>query len=252
MPFPNEIAARIISPDKFEQDSFRSKNIAPGVRIIVGKLKGQSTMSTQIYRFDSDKFTADEAREWLKKHNIKPIEFSPAEKDKPMKKAFIKIANTLFMKMNKSSQIKEGTKIEAEHKDTYKFLDDYIKKNGKLPPEKEFYKHIAENHVNGSGEEKGLIDYYTRLLSMEEEAKYDKKRPEIEILAIKFLNKNPNPSDSQIHAYAEKIGIEHSMFEAVVYRLATERAKMSKDMFKAQTIKYYSHSLGTFKYKRIR
>jgi len=80
MPYPSEHAARIISPEKFEKESFRRINIAPGIDIIVGHLIGEKTMTTQAYRFDKSKFTAQEAKDWLKKHDIKYILFEPAKK----------------------------------------------------------------------------------------------------------------------------------------------------------------------------
>ena len=78
MSYPNEHAARVVSPEKFEKDSFRRINIAPGIDIIVGHLKGETTMTAQTYRFDAKKYTPEQAKEWLKKHDIKPIEFEPA------------------------------------------------------------------------------------------------------------------------------------------------------------------------------
>jgi ATP-dependent Clp endopeptidase proteolytic subunit ClpP len=79
MPFPSEHSARIIDPGKFEKDSFRRKNITSGIDIIMGHLKGESTMTTQSYRFDKDKFTVTEAKKWLKDHDIKYILFEPAK-----------------------------------------------------------------------------------------------------------------------------------------------------------------------------
>ena len=80
MPYPNEHAARIKDPSLFQKDSFRRKNIAPGINIIIGKLKGQDTTTTQAYRFNKNKFTAEQARKWLDEHNIKPILFEKAVK----------------------------------------------------------------------------------------------------------------------------------------------------------------------------
>ncbi len=80
MPYLNEHASRIINPNEFEQNSFRRKNIAGGIDIIIGKLKGKTTMTTQAYRFDAKKFTADQAKKWLKDHKIKYISFEPAKK----------------------------------------------------------------------------------------------------------------------------------------------------------------------------
>lgn len=100
----------------------------------------------------------------------------------------IKISGNLFMKMKKGSELKTGIKMESEHKDTYEFLDNYIKKNGKLPPEKEFYARIAKNHIEGSAEEKGIKDYYTRLQAMEQEAEMQKAR------VTKYIKRVPKPS----------------------------------------------------------
>lgn len=81
MPYPNEHAARIVAPGKFQENSFRRKNIAPGIDIIVGRLKGETTTTTQAYRFKKNKFTVAQAKEWLKEHDIKTIEFEKAIED---------------------------------------------------------------------------------------------------------------------------------------------------------------------------
>lgn len=78
-PYENEHAARIIEPSKFEQDSFRRKNIKKGIDIIIGKLKNEDSMTTQAYRFSVDEFTAEEAKKWLKDNNIKYISFEAAK-----------------------------------------------------------------------------------------------------------------------------------------------------------------------------
>jgi hypothetical protein len=76
MPFPSEHSARIRNPDEFISDSFRRKNIASGIDIIIGKLKnGSNSMETEAYRFKKSIFTAEEAKNWLKSHNIKYISF---------------------------------------------------------------------------------------------------------------------------------------------------------------------------------
>ena len=78
MPYANEHAARVRDIGLFQRDSFRSKQLGTGVRVIMGRLKGQSTMTIQTYRFSVDSFTSDEARAWLKKHNVKYIRFEKA------------------------------------------------------------------------------------------------------------------------------------------------------------------------------
>ncbi len=78
MPFPNEHAARIIEPSEFEPKSFRRKKITDGVDVIMGKLKGKDSMTIQTYRFDKDKFTAEEAKAWLKRNDVKAKSFEEA------------------------------------------------------------------------------------------------------------------------------------------------------------------------------
>lgn len=80
-PYENEHAARIREPGDFEKDSFRRKNISKGIDIIIGKLKGEDTMTTQAYRFDAKEFTAEEAKKWLKDHDIKYISFEAAKEE---------------------------------------------------------------------------------------------------------------------------------------------------------------------------
>jgi hypothetical protein len=64
----NEIRHRIQEPGLFDPDSFRRKNIAPGIDLILGKKKGKDTMETQAIRFDKDNFTLEEAKKWLADH----------------------------------------------------------------------------------------------------------------------------------------------------------------------------------------
>lgn len=61
MPYPNEHSCRLKSPDLFENDSFRRINQGK-LSIIIGKLKGQSTTTTQAYRYSTSKWDKDDAR----------------------------------------------------------------------------------------------------------------------------------------------------------------------------------------------
>lgn len=78
MPYPNEHAARVKDPGLFEEGSFRTKKLKDGLRVILGKLKGESSMTAQAYRFTVDKFTVEQAKTWLKDNNISFIKFEPA------------------------------------------------------------------------------------------------------------------------------------------------------------------------------
>lgn len=48
--------------------------------------------------------------------------------------------------MNK--ELKMGINVEKEHAKTVQYIKNTLKKTGKLPPNKEIYKHIAENHLS--------------------------------------------------------------------------------------------------------
>ncbi len=67
MPYPNEHACRARSPGEFEPQSFRrisrkSKTTGKTFHIITARLKGQTTMTTQAYRYPKTSWTAPEAR----------------------------------------------------------------------------------------------------------------------------------------------------------------------------------------------
>lgn len=79
MPYPNEHAARVIQPNEFIEGSFRRKNIARGIAIIMGRKKESSgEMVKQAYRFNVRYFTASQAKDWLKDNNIEYLSFEPA------------------------------------------------------------------------------------------------------------------------------------------------------------------------------
>jgi hypothetical protein len=56
------------------------------------------------------------------------------------------------------TQIQMGMDVEEEHLDTYNWLEEYFKKNKKMPNREDFYKSIVEDHL------KEFDDYYTRLM----------------------------------------------------------------------------------------
>lgn len=76
-PYPNEHAARLNDPDKY--DSFRRDNDAggSGVDFIYGILPDDGT-ELQAIRFDKNKFTPAEAKAWLSEHDFKAILFEEA------------------------------------------------------------------------------------------------------------------------------------------------------------------------------
>lgn len=79
MPYPNEHSARIVQPSEFIDDSFRRKNIARGIALIVGRKKDNSgEIIVQAYRFNTRYFTASQAKDYLSDNKIEYIKFEPA------------------------------------------------------------------------------------------------------------------------------------------------------------------------------
>lgn len=80
MPYPSEHSARIVQPLPQNSSVYARKNISPGIDIVLQRSKGDNTkpMKVQSYRFKKNQFTAEEAKQWLKSHEISYISFEPA------------------------------------------------------------------------------------------------------------------------------------------------------------------------------
>lgn len=71
-PYPNEHACRLRNPDDFEDDSFkRTEREHEGKKysVIMGRLKGEDTMTEQAYRYDKDVWTEKEAEAHCDDHD---------------------------------------------------------------------------------------------------------------------------------------------------------------------------------------
>lgn len=96
MPYPNEHAARLKSPSKYERFArTKPKGFPAGVSVIWGIRKnpqGKNVTEMQAIRFDRKKWTAEKAKAWLASHDMKPILFEPAstptKKDVSVEKGF--------------------------------------------------------------------------------------------------------------------------------------------------------------------
>jgi hypothetical protein len=99
MPITGWHAGRVRDPSLFLKKPWATTILKPGLELITGKLKSDGPngpMTAQTYHFDSDKFTVDQAKEWLKKHKIKTIEFSKAlPKKKEVKEIAAEIVSEL-------------------------------------------------------------------------------------------------------------------------------------------------------------
>lgn len=82
MPFPNFHSGRVKDPSDFESESFKYVKLkGTSVETVMGKLKGESAMTVQAYRFPKSEYTASEAKAWLKAKDIKTIKFEAASED---------------------------------------------------------------------------------------------------------------------------------------------------------------------------
>jgi len=68
MPYTNEHAARIENPDKYQKFRRENDKFGEGIHAIWG-ITDDGTVELQSIRFSADKFSAEEAREWLRKHD---------------------------------------------------------------------------------------------------------------------------------------------------------------------------------------
>lgn len=77
MPYVGEHSARINPPSKYTKFRRQNNKFGPGIHVIFGITpEGQSEV--QAIRFDSEKYTTEQAKEWLKEHDYKAIEFEEA------------------------------------------------------------------------------------------------------------------------------------------------------------------------------
>jgi phage head maturation protease len=71
-PYPNEHSCRLVDPGKFQEDSFRRtsrEHEGKKYSVIMGRLKGQDTMTEQAYRYAKDVWEAAQARSHCKSHD---------------------------------------------------------------------------------------------------------------------------------------------------------------------------------------
>ena len=66
MPYPHESSCRIRPPGSFEANSFRRMKNGK-LSIIIGRLKGKSSTTTQAYRYPTSDWSVEEARSHCEK-----------------------------------------------------------------------------------------------------------------------------------------------------------------------------------------
>ena len=80
MPFPNEHAARLRDPDRYQNFRRVNDEFGEGIDAIYGIIDNQSEL--QAIRFDKNLFTVQEAKQWLEDNDFEPILFEEAMEER--------------------------------------------------------------------------------------------------------------------------------------------------------------------------
>jgi len=75
-PYPNEHAARIKDPEQYDSFARENDELGNGIDAIYGIKEGVSEI--QSIRFDSSKYTPEQAKDWLDEHDFEYIKFEDA------------------------------------------------------------------------------------------------------------------------------------------------------------------------------
>jgi len=75
-PYPNEHAARIKDPEQYDSFARENDELGNGIDTIYGIKEGVSEI--QSIRFDSSKYTTEQAKDWLDEHDFEYIKFEDA------------------------------------------------------------------------------------------------------------------------------------------------------------------------------
>jgi HK97 family phage major capsid protein/HK97 family phage prohead protease len=84
-PYPNEHAARLTDPGQYDRIRRVNDEFGAGIDAIYG-IKDE-TAELQAIRFDADRFTPAEARQWLSEHDYSPTEFEEATGEREAERA---------------------------------------------------------------------------------------------------------------------------------------------------------------------
>jgi len=114
-PYPNEHACRLNDPDKYIRIRRQNDKFGDGIHAIWGVQEGDKPVELQAIRFSSDKFTADEAKSWLKSHDYKCKMFEAATG---------KEVEAEPVKENKEKKSEQEINLEIEGKDNFEKLID--------------------------------------------------------------------------------------------------------------------------------
>ena len=129
MPYPNYHSARINSPDKYKDIRYAKDEFGDGIDVLYG-IMSEDESEVQAIRFDKDKFTASEARSWLKEHDYSPMEFEEAtDVEKASYVEFVKIDDDehvvggIVYSPNETDRQGDWTTPEEIKKAMYSFME---------------------------------------------------------------------------------------------------------------------------------
>ena len=83
-PYPNEHAARLLNPELFNEFRRSNDRGGAGIDFIFGIIEDDDPLELQSIRFKLSRYTASEARQWLRDNEYEPLEFEPATNEKAM------------------------------------------------------------------------------------------------------------------------------------------------------------------------
>jgi len=131
-PYPNEHACRLREPGDFEPDSFvRVERDHEGKKysVIQGKLKGETMLTDQAYRYPKDTWTVEAARAHCKSHDGKS--FEPAKEESYSDVALWNGVASAMLALYREYAALE----EVDRKYIYNQLEKVYRKLERTPPE---------------------------------------------------------------------------------------------------------------------
>jgi hypothetical protein len=137
MPYPNFHAARVRTPDSF-QNIVVLKTLPNGIMIYGGRLKSDpgGSSKSQAYRFPKSRFSVEQAKKWLADHNIKPILFEAAKEVQSfMKNVFLECFSLSITPDEIMQHIPDNVYSEIKEKNPHPYFQAYsIIQNGTSKP----------------------------------------------------------------------------------------------------------------------
>lgn len=87
MPFPKEHSSRQNDPDKYIRIRRENDKFGSGIDVIWG-VKSDGSVEVQAIRFDKNKYSPSEVKEWLKNHDYKTSIEQATEKKERYQRLF--------------------------------------------------------------------------------------------------------------------------------------------------------------------